>query len=121
VIWNCSNFGKGRHAKHAVLLPVYWIDGCSVGFKILQQRATDTAGAFGRANYRNRFWSEHRVQCRAAMAEEIALPLSSRAPSAHNGQANLSSVVYLKKFFTEVIAVCVHQPPIDPYGLTTRN
>jgi hypothetical protein len=50
------------------------------------------------------------------MAEEIALPLSSRAPSAHDVQANLSSVVYLKKFFTEVIAVCVHQPPIDPYG-----
>src|SRR5258708_33811228 len=80
-----------------------------VGFKIIQKRASHAAGAFRCANYRNRFWSEHRVQCRAAMAEEIALPLSSRA--AHSGQPNLSSAVYLNKFVTEGV---VRQRPSAP-------
>jgi hypothetical protein len=54
------------------------------------QLSDTTAGGFGCANYHHRFWSEHRLQCRAATAEEITLPLSSRARFAHNVQDKLS-------------------------------
>jgi len=75
----------GTYTQNRVALSVHWIDESTVRFEVFHQGATDAAGSLRCANHCNRFWSKHRVQCRAAIPEEIALSLSFRGASTHIG------------------------------------